>query len=134
MLVPQVLASVDIFYSILGENLIVKDMKEQLGFVLLDPSKPPDDSTIKRSYDLGDGGSVTLTKERYLCAEALFQPSLIGMVYALDYLFLYLSLYSYREFQYFRCKREPCLLPRSRQSRTIVLRYYGVIIETRHRH
>src|SRR4051812_36410025 len=37
-----------------------------------------DSNSQDKSYELPDGNIVTLGKERIQCAEALFQPSLIG--------------------------------------------------------
>lgn len=62
---------------------MVRDIKEKLGYVASDyeaelkrvASSPAD---IDRSYELPDGQVINICKERFSCAECLFQPSLIG--------------------------------------------------------
>lgn len=60
-----------------AEREIVRDMKERLCYIALDPAleemKPGE-----TMYELPDSSCITLEKEPFKCTEALFQPSLLG--------------------------------------------------------
>jgi len=63
---------------------IVRDMKEKTGYVALsyeDEAKnaEADASSFEMKYELPDGQALSVGVERFKCAEALFQPQLIGM-------------------------------------------------------
>lgn len=60
----------------------VRDMKEKLAYISRDyeaECRSADDSNdIDQTYELPDGNTITIGKERFQCPEALFQPSLTG--------------------------------------------------------
>merc|ERR1712154_487388 len=66
-----------------AEREIVRDIKEKLGFVADNYDEAlaaaEQSSEIKQNYELPDGQIVTIGAERFRCAEALFQPSLLGL-------------------------------------------------------
>jgi actin-related protein len=62
-----------------SERQIVRDIKEKLTYVALDiDAEVKDLTSIERTYELPDGNILTLGTERFRCAEALFDPSLLG--------------------------------------------------------
>ncbi|RAL51246.1 hypothetical protein DM860_010748 [Cuscuta australis] len=67
-----------------GEMKVVRDVKEKLGYVALDYDKELETSKarsgLKKSYELPDGKLITIGDERFRCPEALFRPSLVGLV------------------------------------------------------
>ncbi|KAH3762340.1 actin beta/gamma 1 [Pelomyxa schiedti] len=63
---------------------IIKDMKETMCYVACDFDGEESTartlpSTICKDYSLPDGRTVTVSNERFMCPEALFRPSLIGL-------------------------------------------------------
>jgi len=66
-----------------AEREIVRDIKEKLGFVAENYDEAlaaaEQSSEIEQNYELPDGQIVTIGAERFRCAEALFQPNLLGL-------------------------------------------------------
>ena len=60
-----------------AERLMVKEIKEKVGYVAQDYDQELK-SFSPKAYELPDGTSLTVKKERFQCAEALFQPTLVG--------------------------------------------------------
>jgi len=71
-------------FTTTAESDLVKTMKEQTCFVSQSPTKEGDfsasdeEKSSKSSYQLPDGQTVTISSERYLAPEILFNPTLIG--------------------------------------------------------
>ena len=74
----------------------VRDIKETLCYTALDIDREKDisnkSSFIDKSYTLPDGNVITIGNERFLCPEALFQPSLLGMDLPGIHLMIYSSI------------------------------------------
>jgi actin-related protein len=67
-----------------AEREIARDIKEKLSYVAEDfdteLARSQGGSTeFEKTYDMPDGQILTIGNERFRCAEALFQPSMIGV-------------------------------------------------------
>ncbi|KAN0042437.1 hypothetical protein ACTFIV_005002 [Dictyostelium citrinum] len=66
-----------------SEKDIVNDMKEKNGFISLDYHNDLYSSTIsneiEKSYQLPDGQIISIGKERFICGEVLFEPTLLNI-------------------------------------------------------
>ncbi|KAJ6251298.1 actin-7-related [Anaeramoeba flamelloides] len=66
-----------------SDREIVRDIKEKLGYVVLDFDQEMKRASytkeLERNYKLPTGEMIILNNERFRCTEPLFQPSLIGL-------------------------------------------------------
>ena len=66
-----------------AELEIVKDIKQQLGYIALDFDdemiKANESNDIEQSYELPDGNTITIGNARFRCPEVLFKPNMIGI-------------------------------------------------------
>jgi len=65
-------------FQSIAEREIVKDIKENLTYVSLDYETDLKNPSINRDYELPDGKVISIGNESFKCAEAIFQPSLVG--------------------------------------------------------
>ena len=54
---------------------LVRDIKEKLCYVAMEPGEELNSSSLEKNYELPDGTSVTLDQERFQCPEEYFNPS-----------------------------------------------------------
>jgi len=78
----NLLAGAGYSFTTSAEKENVREMKEKLCYVAysyedeIAAAEETDD--LETSYELPDGQTVTISKERFMCPEALFQPSMTG--------------------------------------------------------
>ncbi|CAF1467837.1 unnamed protein product [Rotaria sordida] len=69
-------------FTTTAEREIVRDIKENLGYIALDFEQELlasiHSNNIKESYKLPDGEIVTIDNERFRCSEALFVPAIMN--------------------------------------------------------
>lgn len=67
-----------------SEQEMAPDIKEKLCYAAIgfeeEMAKP--ETEVEKQYELPDGRQIILGNERFRCAEALFQPSLVGLPYS----------------------------------------------------
>jgi len=70
-------------YATAAERAIARDIKEKLCYIALDYKAELDgvdsNNKLEKSYNLPDGGTITIGSSRFRTPEALFDPSMVGM-------------------------------------------------------
>lgn len=64
--------------STTAEREITRGIKEKLCYSAYTPAMRDTPMDIEKVYNLPDGSNCTISTERHMCPEALFQPSLMG--------------------------------------------------------
>jgi actin-related protein len=67
------------YFSTPAEHETIREIKEKLCYVALDYEKELQQTGLEKEYELPDKSVITVGNERFLCAEALFKPKLVGM-------------------------------------------------------
>ena len=76
----KMLAARGYSFTTTTEREVVADIKEKLCYVSLDFNQELQaNQSIDRNYELPDGQVITVSDERFRCAEPIFQPALLGM-------------------------------------------------------
>jgi len=78
----KLLASAGYSFTSSAEIENVREIKEKLCYTALnyeeELQKGENSEDIETTYELPDGQTITVSRERFMCPEALFQPSMIG--------------------------------------------------------
>ncbi len=79
----QLLQNRGVHLDTTSEREAVRRLKESACYVALDYEQELNttatSSALEKSYALPDGSVVPLDAERYMCAEALFRPDMVGL-------------------------------------------------------